>query len=149
MSFQYQRGDIDDIEAVFRLNRQVFAESWSKDVMLQSLQVGYDLLLCFDQGSLVAYILSQDILLETQIMQLAVISTHRRLGIAKHLMLQLLAEKKDYEQVMLEVRVSNLTAQAFYQHLNFKIVGKRPDYYVKTKTQACEDAVLLSFSPPT
>ncbi|MDX8382576.1 MAG: ribosomal protein S18-alanine N-acetyltransferase, partial [Ghiorsea sp.] len=142
-AFTYREGNIDDIEAVFRLNRLVFDEYWSKDVMLQSLQVGYDLYVCYGDDGLLAYVLSQDILYETQIMQLAVLPTYRRMGIAQHLMHLLMEDKREMDALMLEVRLSNVQAQHFYRHLGFKQAGQRPNYYSKTKTMPREDALLL------
>jgi len=143
----YREGNIDDIEAVFRLNRAVFDESWSKDVMLQSLQVGYDLFVCYQEAVLVGYVLSQDVLYETQIMQLAVAESYRRLGIGHDLMQLLIGDKQGMEALMLEVRLSNCGAQSFYKALGFVPVGQRPNYYSKTKTLPREDAVLLRLSP--
>ena len=146
MSFLYQRGNIDDIEDVFRLNRDVFDEAWSKNVMLQSMQVGYDLYVCHEGDMLVGYVLSQDILLETQVMQVCVHAGFRRQGVAKKLMGMLLQDKQDMESVMLEVRVSNVPAQTFYQSLGFYTAGIRPNYYSKTRTKPREDAAVMTFS---
>lgn len=143
-SFHYRSGNIDDIEDVFRLNRNVFDEAWSKDVLLQSLRFGYDLHVCYQQDKLVAYVLSQDILLETQIMQLCVHQDLRRLGIAKKLMLMLLQDKQDMTAMILEVRASNTAARAFYACFDFVQVGVRPHYYNQTPTMPREDAVLMS-----
>ncbi len=143
-SLQYRVGNIDDIEDVFRLNRLVFDEAWSKDVLLQSLRFGYDLQVCYQQNTLVAYVLSQDILLETEIMQLCVHQDFRRLGIAKKLMLMLLQDKQDMEAMILEVRASNTAARLFYASFEFIQVGMRPHYYRQTASQPREDAVLMS-----
>ncbi len=147
MSLHFSEGNIDDIEEVFRLNRALFDEFWSKDVMLQSLQVGYDLYLCRDGQELIAYLLSQDILFETQVMQIGVKPEYRRRGIAKKLMQMLMEEKKDMDVVMLEVRASNTGSQAFYAQLGFTEVGVRPNYYSETATKPREDAVLMSLYP--
>jgi ribosomal-protein-alanine N-acetyltransferase len=144
--FIYRDGHIDDIEAVFRLNRQVFDEAWSKDVMLQSLQVGYDLYVCLAGDALIGYVLSQDILLETQIMQVCVHQDYRRLGVAKKLMLQLMQNKRDMQALMLEVRSSNQVAQSFYTNLGFARAGIRPNYYSKTKSKPREDAVIMAWN---
>jgi len=144
----YRRGHIDDIEAVFCLNWDIFDESWSKSVMLQSLQVGYNLFVCHQGETLVGYVLSQDILFETQVMQLAVAADYRRMSIAKQLMVMLIQEKQGYDAILLEVRASNAAAQAFYKALNFEMVGKRPNYYAKTKNKPREDALLFSLLKP-
>lgn len=147
MAFNYREGNIDDIEAVFALNRQVFDEAWSKDVMLQSLQVGYDLFVCYQDEDLLGYVLSQDILFETQIMQLVVRADVRRQGIAQQLMGMLMQAKHDMDALVLEVRASNMGAQAFYQALAYDAVAIRPNYYAKTASKPREDAVLMTYKP--
>ncbi|MDX8381915.1 MAG: ribosomal protein S18-alanine N-acetyltransferase [Ghiorsea sp.] len=143
MSFTYRNGNIDDIEAVFRLNRKIFDEAWSKYVMLESMRFGYGLHVCFDDDTLVGYVLSQDILSETQVMQICVNADYRRKGVAKNLMLMLFQDKQDIQSFMLEVRASNMGAQAFYKGMGFSEVGVRPNYYSKTKTKPREDAVVM------
>lgn len=143
----FRAGNIDDIEAVFALNRAVFDEAWSRQSMLQSLQVGYDLFVCWDNDVLVGYVLSQDVLLEVQVMQIAVAAAYRRQGIAKTLLHMLIDDKYDYDVLMLEVRTSNVVAQHFYENLGFRQVGLRPKYYSQTPSLAAEDAVLYSFFP--
>lgn len=145
MVLNYREGNIDDIEAVFALNRQVFDEAWSKTVMLQSLQVGYDLFVCYQGKDLLGYVLSQDVLFETQVMQLAVREDKRRQGIALRLMDMLIQEKQDMDELVLEVRASNLGAQDFYQALGFVSIARRPNYYAKTSTKPREDAVLMCY----
>lgn len=147
MALDYRIGHIDDIEAVFALNRQVFDEAWSKTVMLQSLQVGYDLFVCYQDEDLLGYVLSQDILFETQVMQLAVRADVRRQGIAQQLMDMLMQAKQDMDELVLEVRASNLGAQVFYKALGFVSVAKRPKYYAKTASKPREDAVVMSYKP--
>ena len=145
VSLSYRNGNIDDIEAVFGLNQRVFDEAWSKNVMLQSLQVGYDLFVCFHENDLIAYVLSQDILLETQIMQVCVYQDFRRMGVGKTLMQMLMQFKQDSQALLLEVRKSNLEAQSFYANLGFTQAGLRPNYYSKTKTKPREDAVVMTY----
>jgi ribosomal-protein-alanine acetyltransferase len=147
MTLDYRAGHIDDIEAVFALNRQVFDEAWSKTVMLQSLQVGYDLFVCYQEEDLLGYVLSQDILFETQVMQLAVRMDVRRQGIAQQLMGMLMQAKQDMDELILEVRASNLGAQAFYKALGFVAVAIRPKYYARTASKPREDAVVMSYKP--
>jgi len=145
MLLRFRDGNIDDIEAVFALNRQVFDEAWSKDVMLASLQIGYDLFVCYQDEQLCGYVLSQDVLLETQIMQIAVDQGFRRQGVAKTLMSMLFKEKKEQNALLLEVRLSNTDAQAFYHSLGFAKLAIRPNYYAKTASKPREDALLMNF----
>ena len=144
-NLSYRNGSIDDIEPVFALNQRVFDEAWSKQTMLQSLQLGYDLFVCFHEDNLIAYVLSQDILLETQIMQVCVHQDFRWMGVGKMLMQMLMQFKQDSQAFLLEVRKSNLEAQSFYTRLGFTQAGLRPNYYSKTKTKPREDAVVMTY----
>ncbi|MDX8408248.1 MAG: hypothetical protein R8L58_07675 [Mariprofundaceae bacterium] len=65
-------GDVSDVNAVFRLNQSVFDEAWAEGSLYAALESGFDLYVCEDGGILAGYILSQDILDEVHIMQVAV-----------------------------------------------------------------------------
>jgi len=139
-----RQGSVDDVEAVFALNKALFAEAWSKASLLQVMQSGFDLHICEVQGKLVAYVLSQDILDETHIMQVAVSTEFQRQGIARRLSLQLLADKAAQSVILLEVRISNFAAQALYESLNFEKIAVRKGYYVPLQAgEAREDAMVM------
>jgi ribosomal-protein-alanine N-acetyltransferase len=144
LSFTYRKGVADDLELVFRLNKGSFAESWSNDGLKTALEEGYDLLLCMDRELLVGYLLSQNVLDEVHIMQVAVASSHRRRGVAEQLSRRLL-DANPGKKLLLEVRISNMAAQALYAKLGFTRSGYRKAYYVaEDENGAREDAVLMS-----
>jgi len=137
-------GSVDDIDAVFDLNQQSFAEKWSKDSLLQVMQAGFDLYIYEKDQTLAGYILSQSILDEVHIMQVAVASEYQRQGIAKTLSLKLIYDKKESTSILLEVRASNLAAQKLYSQLGFIEIGRRKGYYVPTKkNESREDAIVM------
>jgi ribosomal-protein-alanine N-acetyltransferase len=79
---------------------------------------------------------------------IATIATHpnfRRMGIARRLLAQALAEgaAQGAVKAFLEVRRSNLAAQALYQSFGFVVTGVRPRYYLDTQ----EDALLMTLEP--
>jgi len=140
----YRLGSIDDIEAVFALNQQRFSEAWSKQSLLNVMLAGFDLYVCEAQGKLVGYALSQDILDEVHIMQLAVSPDFQRQGIGKQLTCQLIMHKAEQTLILLEVRASNLAAQSLYKHLGFQSIGRRKAYYTpQSLGQAREDAIVM------
>ena len=145
--YHYRCAHIDDVDALFQLNCDCFTESWSKASLLQVMQAGFDAYVAVHQGKCIAYILSQDILDEVHIMQLAVTPEHRRQGIAKMLIQTLLKDKSSHAQwALLEVRASNEAAQNLYQHLGFAIIGTRPRYYTPTAPQQPrEDAIIMHY----
>lgn len=147
MSLYYRLGTVDDIDAVFALNKTSFSEFWSKKSLLDVMLAGFDLYICESDTSLIAYLLSQDILDETHIMQISVASAYQRQGIGRQLTQNLLRDKLEQQLVLLEVRVSNLAAQAMYQHLDFQRVGRRKQYYTpKSHGEPREDAIVMQFN---
>ncbi len=141
-----RRGSAADLRAVFRLNRVVFDEAWSLASLHAALESGFDLLLCEDNGLLAGYLLSQDILDEVHIMQIAVAAAYRRRGIATRLTRALLRDKAAMSRMLLEVRASNTAARSLYVRLGFREDGRRPAYYAPDADGFREDAVLMSMS---
>jgi len=80
---------------------------------------------------------------EMHIMNLAVHPQHRRRGIARALLKEALSRARTLgaEVAWLEVRPSNLAAQALYESFGFKKVGIRPRYYADNQ----EDALLMAY----
>ena len=76
-----------------------------------------------------------------KIMNIAVHPDFRRRGIAQMLVEQLVAKLKARQslRLMLEVRSSNMGAQALYEKMGFTQVGLRKNYYRNPK----EDALIL------
>ncbi len=85
------------------------------------------------------------ILDEAHVATLAVHPDYRRRGIGQHLLANALleAQKEGAVLAFLEVRRSNLAAQALYQQFGFVEDGTRPHYYADNG----EDAILLSLRP--
>ncbi len=82
---------------------------------------------------------------EAHVTTIAVAPEHRRLGLGEVLFLTLISEaiRRGAEFVTLEVRVSNLAAQALYAKYGFTQRGVRPRYY----SDNLEDAYIMT-SPP-
>jgi len=145
MSFTLRQGGLEDVEAVYRLNREIFSEYWSRESLFSALETGYGLLLCEDNGLPIAYLLSLTVLDEIQIMQIAVSPNYRRQGIARRMTAALIAPA-DACSVTLEVRATNDAAQNLYAGLGFEIVGYRKNYYAPDISGAREDAVLMTLA---
>ena len=72
------------------------------------------------------FIVSRRVVAEREILNLAVDPAWRRRGVATALLTYQLAMGGTY---YLEVRESNLAAQALYRKCGFEEVGRRPSYY--------------------
>jgi len=97
-------------------------------------------------GELVGYVGMQTVLDEGYIMDLCVDPDHRREGIGKALMDELMAAgaRLQLAFVTLEVRESNQPAINLYQNLSFKQVGLRKNYY----EAPTENALLMTYYYP-
>ena len=84
---------------------------------------------------------------EAEILTLAVDPMKRRLGIAKK-MLQEFEDrclKKNINKIILEVAKNNNPALRLYKNCNFKITGKRRDYYSSPEGKKI-DAIIMTKS---
>jgi ribosomal-protein-alanine N-acetyltransferase len=119
-----------------------FTTPWSKDAFLNELHKLYSFTKAAVLGdSIIGYICINYIMDEGHILNLAVHPDFRRRGIATKLFEDVLNELKEINcrYLYLEVRVSNLEARKFYEHLGFRVMGIRKDYY----TYPIEDAVTM------
>jgi len=145
LNLNYRAGGEADLKSVYALNCEAFPESWSQQGLSDALQACYQFLVCMDGDILAGYLLSQDVLDEVHIMQIAVSPDYRRQGIAEQLSQNLLEANKGSE-FLLEVRASNQAAQSLYAKLGFTHSGIRKAYYVPQHQGAArEDAVLMQY----
>lgn len=93
-------------------------------------------------GSVAGFCLSLAVSPQAELESIAVAPGHQRQGIARRLLARLFAELKEQSvtEVILEVRASNWTAQAYYAAMGFAINGRRRRYYADPE----EDALHLT-----
>lgn len=127
------------VSAVAELEKQNFSEPWPEIAVRSELTNKLALwLVALEGDTVVGYVGSQTVLQEADMMNIAVADTHRRRGIAR-LLVEELIRQLDACQLTLEVRASNAPAIALYEKLGFTQVGLRKNYYHKPK----EDALIL------
>ena len=130
------------VPQVAALEKLCFADPWSENSVASELKNDLALwLVAMNDDTVVGYIGSQTVAGETDVMNIAVHPDWRRRGIAQSLIECLVVELKNRgsEALMLEVRASNAPAIALYEKLEFRQVGRRPNYYRNPK----EDALIL------
>jgi ribosomal-protein-alanine N-acetyltransferase len=95
--------------------------------------------------SIVGYLCFWVVFEEVRLMNLAVIESMRRMGIARALVTQALEMGVAHAArcAVLEVRASNHAAHALYHNLGFRDVTIRPTYY----SNPIEDALLMELDP--
>ena len=134
-----------DLEEVLKIERRSFRKPWSAGQFESELRnpVSRSFTLSIEQDgsqALAAYIIFWVVRGEVHILNIAVKSEYRRMGIAA----ELLREVIDYMrgnmvfEVFLEVRRSNIAARRLYAGFGFKEVYERKNYY------GDEDAIVMT-----
>ncbi|MEO8335694.1 MAG: ribosomal protein S18-alanine N-acetyltransferase [bacterium] len=141
-----------DIPEVLRIERDSFADPWSADSFLTSLELDRMRFLVAEErgegdssrtgnGMLVGYVIALVLGEEAEIANLAVSSDARGRGVGGLLLDRVTDElvQRGVWSVYLEVRESNTAARALYKSRAFRQVGRRRGYY----RHPAEDALLL------
>ncbi len=131
-----------DFPALAALERECFAFPWSEEELRVAFtRPGFTALGGYRDGRLVCYSLLLLVPPEMEILNLAVSTESRRLGLGSRILAHALqwAAKKGITTISLEARRSNSAALALYAAFDFKPVGLRRGYYQDTG----EDAILL------
>lgn len=127
------------VAAVAELEKQNFSEPWSEASVRGELTNELALwLVAVDGETVVGYVGSQTVLGEADMMNIAVSYAHRRRGIAR-MLVEELVRSLDASMLTLEVRASNAPAISLYESLSFAQIGRRKNYYHKPR----EDALIL------
>ena len=132
----------DHVAQVAALEKICFHDPWSENSVASELKNPLSLwLVALDGETVAGYVGSQSVEGEADMMNVAVHPEHRRQGIARMLINELVGAlaKQGVHSLALEVRSSNAPAIALYEQLGFFQVGRRPNYYRNPR----EDALIL------
>ncbi len=132
----------EDIPAIMEIERASFTTPWSEISFLSEIYKKYGISkTALYAETLIGYMCSNYVGHEAHILNLAVHADWRRRGVGSILLRETLGDlkKKGCVFVSLEVRESNVGAQAFYSRFGFTIEGRRKKYY----EHPAEDALLM------
>ena len=123
-----------DCEKTGLLMKECFSVPWSVEGLKEMFHTA-------KEEEVIGYVGMKMVLDEADITNVAVLPSHRKKGIARKLLKQLLeeAKKQNLHRIYLEVRASNIAAVTLYEHAGFKEVGQRKNYYDNPR----EDAILM------
>ena len=131
-----------DAAALVAIERRCFSDPWSEAAFREALLSELTFALVADGGRGVAgYLVGREAAGSGEILNLAVAPEFRRRGIGGALLEEGLIAFRDRHanEVFLEVRESNHSAQALYLARGFRPVGQRAAYYRNPR----EDALVL------
>lgn len=135
-----------DLDQLMAIEAYSFPTPWKRGMYEQDLRTNtHSRFYCVkhrETGELAAYIGSWFIYEEAHVGTIATKREHRGLRLAEQLIAYtaLNAQNQGLSYVILEVRVSNVSAIRLYQRLSFEQVGLRRGYYTDTG----EDALLMT-----
>lgn len=121
-----------EVPAAVTIERRVFGDPWTESFFRGELgQSMVHARVALLENRLAGYSVAWLGVGEGHLGNLAVAPEHRRRGIARALMddLMLAAGERGVEQLNLEVRTSNFAAQGLYRAYGFRLVGLRRGYY--------------------
>lgn len=130
------------LAAVLAIERASFPSAWTADSYLRELRNPNGRYFVAQVGGQVAGYAGMWVVAdEAHISTIAVHPDQRRRGLGTRLLAHLVAVAEDLQarQIILEVRWSNLAAQALYVKLGFRPIALRPRYYADTG----EDGVVM------
>jgi ribosomal-protein-alanine N-acetyltransferase len=133
-----------DLDAVMEIEESVYPFPWTRGIFADCLRVGYSCWVLELEQTIVAYAVLSAAAGEAHLLNLCVATEHQRCGHGAHLLNRLLdlARWHHATTLFLEVRPGNQSAINLYQQYEFKVVGRRPNYYPAANGR--EDALVMA-----
>ncbi|MDQ3389686.1 MAG: ribosomal protein S18-alanine N-acetyltransferase [Gemmatimonadota bacterium] len=134
--------NVDDLPRVMEIERRSFSAPWKESTFRGLLRRDdADLVAAVRGEQLLGYAVAWTVLDQAELGNVAVAHSRRGEGIGRFLVAIILRKVRvrGASECFLEVRESNLPAQAMYRSLGFGVVGRRRAYY----SLPAEDALIM------
>lgn len=120
-----------DLPMVAAIETRAYAYPWSGGIFKDCLRVGYSCWVCEEGLEILGYGILSITAGDAHLLNLAVDPDRHRQGIGRWLLNQLieLARSRAVQNILLEVRPSNVAAITLYHAAGFNEVGLRKRYY--------------------
>lgn len=132
-----------EIAAIAGIEIRMFSVSWSEETIRDFWnKMPSTFLVAVEKEQIIGFLIFFYVLNEGEIIRFAVEKKYQKQGVGSLLIAELekICREKEITRLMLEVRISNLTAVNFYRKHGFETDSIRKDYYGTPS----EDAVLMS-----
>lgn len=133
-----------DIDAVTAAEQRILQFPWTRGNFTDSLDAGYSAWIMREAGVMVGYGVVMLAVDEAHLLNISVMPELQRRGLGRRLLdfFCTMAREKGARRMLLEVRLSNVTARAFYDRLGFIPIGERRGYYAAPNGR--ENAVVMA-----
>jgi ribosomal-protein-alanine N-acetyltransferase len=134
----------DDLDEVIAIENAIYTHPWTRGNFSDSLRAGYACRTWRLEGELIGYFVLMVGAGEAHLLNLSIAARHQRSGHGQALLREAaeLARRLRAHSVFLEVRPSNLAAQALYTRFGFRRIAVRRGYYPARTGR--EDALVLT-----
>ena len=133
------------LDEVVAIERRAYAHPWTRGNFSDSLRSGYQAQLLCAGDTLLGYFVAMRGVDEVHLLNITVDPMYHRQGWGRVMLdaLALWARSQGAQWLWLEVRTSNVRAQAVYLRYGYRRVGERKNYY--PADQGREDAIVMSY----
>ena len=135
-----------DLAEVAAVESAIYSHPWTRGNFADSLRARYQCFTLRGGGELIGYFVLMVAAGEAHLLNLSVAAAHQRRGHGSALLRDVMrfARAGAARTLFLEVRPSNLAAQALYRRFGFRRIGLRRGYYPASGGR--EDALVLSIA---
>jgi ribosomal-protein-alanine N-acetyltransferase len=136
----------EDLDEVLAIENAIYTHPWTKGNFSDSLRAGYDCRTWRLERALVGYFILMVAAGEGHLLNLSIAASHQRSGHGRALLREAvdLARRRGARSLFLEVRPSNLGAQALYTRFGFRRIAVRRGYYPAHSGR--EDALVFTLA---
>lgn len=147
MTISVERADGKEIDALAKLESEE-ETGWTESKLYDSFLAGGIIYKILSEGRIQGYCLLRQMSNEAEILNIVVASASRSKGLGTQLLISAMNQLPLGTSVFLEVRESNIIAQALYTKMGFVRVGVRKKYYqpVNANDNLLEDALIFKKS---
>ncbi|NIA14368.1 MAG: ribosomal protein S18-alanine N-acetyltransferase [Nitrospiraceae bacterium] len=141
-SLTFTRLEKSHIPEIMPIEREAYPEPWTIGMFHQdAVSPSACFYVAHLDGQLVGYVGMWVVIDEAHITSVTVHQAYRRRGLGRMLLEYILnvARHLGLSHATLEVRETNIAAQRLYYSMGFQHVGRRKEYYSKTR----EDAIIM------
>jgi ribosomal-protein-alanine N-acetyltransferase len=140
---RYRRMIAEDLDAVAKIEKQIYPHPWTRGNFEDSLAAGYHCWIAECADAIIGYSVVMVAAGEAHLLNLSIAAQWQRRGLGAEFLRFVVKLARDYgaKRILLEVRPSNLAARALYARAGFREIGVRRGYYPAGSGR--EDALVL------